>query len=136
MIQITPQMRILVAVEPVDGRKEQRFAYWSMTNVQCSVMCSLSHMSRNGGRFVVIDCTLPRLQRVSSHSRTVWFLRQAALREPGKGFTRAMASRFMSRSIVAYRFVVLGLACPSHWLMVDRSTPDFSRATAALCRML
>jgi len=54
----------------------------------------------------------------------------------GTGLTFAIACRFISRSTLAYRFVVVGLACPSRWLMVDRSTPDFSRATAVLCRRL
>src|SRR5260370_17443188 len=47
-----------------------------------------------------------------------------------------MALRFISRSTFAYRFVVVGLACPSKWLMVERSTPDFRSATAVLCRTL
>src|SRR5580658_7246630 len=80
-----------------------------------------------------IDCTL--IQRFSSHCKTVSLVRQAVLREAAIGLTRLIASRFMSRSRVAYRLVVVGLACPSHWLMVDRSTPDFSRATAVLWRL-
>jgi len=32
--------------------------------------------------------------------------------------------------------IVVGLAWPSKWLMVERSTPDFSSATAVLCRTL
>ena len=80
------------------------------------------------------DCTL--IQSLSNHSKTVSLVRHAALRDPAMGFTLLMASRFMSRSMVAYRFVVVGLAWPSHWPMVDRSTPDFSRATAVLWRML
>jgi hypothetical protein len=30
----------------------------------------------------------------------------------------SMALRFISRSVVAYRLVVVTLACPSHWLIV------------------
>jgi hypothetical protein len=45
---------------------------------------------------VRFDCTLLRHQRLSSHSRIVWFLRQAGARELRKGFTRAMAARFIS----------------------------------------
>src|SRR6266699_776089 len=47
-----------------------------------------------------------------------------------------MALRFISRSMIAYRLVVLRLACPSHWLIDEISTPDFSSAMAALWRML
>jgi hypothetical protein len=42
----------------------------------------------------------------------------------------------ISRSTLVWRFLVVGLACPSMWLMVDRSTPDFRSATAVLCRIL
>ena len=48
------------------------------------------------------------VQSFSNHSRTVWFLRHEGVRPPGMGFTRAIASRFMSRSMVAYRLWSLG----------------------------
>jgi len=35
--------------------------------------------------------------------------------------------------MVAYLFVVLTLAWPSHWLIVERSTPALRRCTAVLC---
>ena len=97
-------------------------------------MCSRSSERPSGASVRGVDCTL--IQRLSNHFKTVSLVRQLALRGPPTGFTRLMASRFMSRSMVAYRFVVVGLACPSHWLIVDRSTPDFKRATAVLWRML
>src|SRR5580698_9912726 len=97
-------------------------------------MCSQPRIGILGMVLRGIDCTL--IQRFSSHCNTVSRARRLVLREAAIGFTRLIASRFMSRSSVAYRLVVVGLACPSHWLMVERSTPDFSRATAVLCRML
>ena len=45
----------------------------------------------------------------------------------------SMAFRFISRSVVAYRLVVVTLAWPSHWLIVRMSTPARSRCTAVLC---
>lgn len=48
----------------------------------------------------------------------------------GTVLNRAMALHFLSRSTVAYRFLVLRLAWPSHWLIDERSTPDLSSATA------
>src|SRR5205085_6809956 len=112
----------------------RRFVYSAMTYVEFPEMCSRSLVGRVSAPDAEFDCTL--FQRFSSHSRTVSLVRQAALREPARGLTRLIAARFMSKSIVAYRLVVVGLACPSHWLMVERSTPDLSRATAVLCLML
>src|ERR1700730_1786337 len=52
----------------------------------------------------------------------------------GIGGIRAMALRLRSRSIAAYLLVVSKLACPNHWLIVERSTPALRRAIAVLCR--
>ena len=79
----------------------------------------------------------PNFQRLSSHSRMEASLRQAASEGPGvRGSAFAMAFRFVSRSTVAYRLVVLMLECPSQWLIVTISTPACSRWTAVLWRML
>src|SRR6476659_7131504 len=75
-------------------------------------------------------------QSPSSHSRTDWLRRQEGLLRWPTGFSLAIARRFISRSIVAYRFVVLGLECPNHWLIAVRSTPEARSATAVLWRML
>jgi hypothetical protein len=92
-------------------------------------------MSALGRLLQGIDSTL--IQRFSSHCKTLSLVRLPVLQEDAIGFKRVIASRFMARSSVAYRLVVVALACPSHWLTVtDRSTPDFSRATAVLWRML
>src|SRR5438270_18420 len=73
-------------------------------------------------------------QSPSNHSRTDASVRQAvtaASAVPVTGPARLSASRLVSRSTVAYRFVVSTLACPSQWLIVTRSTPARRRWTAA-----
>jgi IstB-like ATP binding protein len=72
-----------------------------------------------------------------SHSRMVAFRRQAGRRGAApRACAFASAFRFISRSIVAYRLVVVTLACPSQCAIVGRSTPDCSRWTAVLWRRL
>src|SRR6266699_4994798 len=73
--------------------------------------------------------------RDSSQSRIVPSFAHGARDFRATGVTFSMAFRFISRSTFAYRFVVVGLAWPSMWLMVERSTPDARSATAVLCRM-
>jgi hypothetical protein len=54
--------------------------------------------------------------KASNHSRIVVSCRQALMPDVwlAMGLALSMASRFISRSTVAYRLVVLTLACPSH----------------------
>ena len=83
----------------------------------------------------VFNSTLSGGYNDSNQSRIVWSLLQGVRDWVGTGLTRMIARRFISRSTFAYRYVVVGLACPSMWLMADRSTPDLRSATAVLCRL-
>jgi len=46
---------------------------------------------------------------------------------PPSGLAISRTCYFISISMVAYLLVVLGLACPSQFAIVLRSTPDFKR---------
>ena len=77
----------------------------------------------------VLHINKPQSYKDSNHVKIVASARQGARGEPVSaiGVTLLMASRWMSRSTVAKRFVVLMLAWPNHWLIVAMSTPDFRR---------
>ena len=164
LIQIAPRFRILVAIEPVDGRKgidsvarlcrekletdpfsgcvfifrtRRRTAIKLLAYDLCSVASNVQPRCGEPA-----DRARPRktaahyCQRLSSHFKPLSLIRREALGAAEAGLSRSIASRFMSRSMLAYRAVVVGLECPSHWLIVDRSTPAFNSATAVLGRML
>jgi len=98
VLKVDPwRMNGSVAGKPASARGKSAAAFFQLP-IEVSAPAPVSTAN---------DATGIRLQ-FSNHSRTVWSLRQGALPVPGMGLTLSMAWRFISRSMVAYRFVVLG----------------------------
>lgn len=134
MIQITPQMRILVAVEAVDFRR----GIDGLARVCREVLradpflcgeaeyVAADHEYVTKRLFAWISCARPATHKIYRFSSR---LRTASLGRNRRATVPRIAALFRPRRIIstsaaAYRCVVATCACPSHAWIVRRSTPD------------